>query len=359
MICILIGICPPDPELWTVLRKKITGIDTAHSVRWVSHSLVQDEGKPTQVFTATSDAPVDAVVAATAEALDVHYSCELWASAPAILPLRPYGGYSNHIVHQHDDNHSFEDWAPPMFREWGMFLQKSIIDASEVRELRTYVDEEIAGIEEMMKIHRPNVSIGKDTFHFREIASRGNERFDLRLQSPAAIEFVEKVFMERVSSLLETILGSVDEIDFDMSVVYSKPGAPNQGWHSDGDHQKGGKDAGWDVDGWKTRLADPYALCLFIPLIDLNSETGYTQFWPGSHRNRDLMGFGPVAEITGATWDGACTAGDAIWYDYRLFHRGMANTSNLLRPVVQIVFKKKWYVEKANYGEVGVAEVET
>ena len=139
-------------------------------------------------------------------------------------------------------------------------------------------------------------------------------------------------------------------------MVYSKPGAHNQGWHADGDHQKGAKDAGWDVDGWKTRLAEPYALCLFIPLIDLNDRTGYTQFWPASHRYKELMGFGPVAEIAESSWNGKCSAGDAIWYDYRLMHRGMGNTSTALRPVVQVLFKKSWYTETRNYGTSGIAD---
>ena len=89
-----------------------------------------------------------------------------------------------------------------------------------------------------------------------------------------------------------------DEIDFDLSVVYSKSGAPDQGWHADGDHQKGAEDIKWVVDGWKTHLTPAYALCVFIPLIDLDDETGYTQFWPGSHQSRGLAGFGPVAQIT-------------------------------------------------------------
>ena len=98
-------------------------------------------------------------------------------------------------------------------------------------------------------------------------------------------------------------------------------------------------------------MARPYAVCLFLPLIDLDDVTGFTQFWPGSHRHKDLYGFGPVAQLAEATFDGKCQAGDGIFYDYRLFHRGMANASrDIVRPVVQIIFKKKWYVEKSNYG---------
>jgi ectoine hydroxylase-related dioxygenase (phytanoyl-CoA dioxygenase family) len=62
------------------------------------------------------------------------------------------------------------------------------------------------------------------------------------------------------------------------------------------------------------------------------------------------MGFGKVAELTDSIWDGICDAGDSVWYDYRLMHRGMPNSSaSTLRPVVQVIFTKKRYVEKADY----------
>ena len=153
--------------------------------------------------------------------------------------------------------------------------------------------------------------------------------------------------------LQDTLQSTAQEMDFDVSVVYSKPGACTQNWHADGAHQKGALDAGWTRLGYQTQLAAPYAICLFVPLIDLNATVGYTQFWPGSHRYRDLVGFGPVAALAGATLDDgqSCRAGDGIWYDYRLLHRGMPNTSlDTVRPILQVVFKKKWYVEQANYG---------
>ena len=53
---------------------------------------------------------------------------------------------------------------------------------------------------------------------------------------------------------------------------------------------------------------EPYAICQFIPLIDSNGIVGYTQFWPGSHNNAGLIGFGPVVEITQPTWPPPPTA---------------------------------------------------
>uniref|UniRef100_A0A7S1Y5H0 Phytanoyl-CoA dioxygenase n=1 Tax=Grammatophora oceanica TaxID=210454 RepID=A0A7S1Y5H0_9STRA len=233
-----------------------------------------------------------------------------------------------------------------------MLLQTRILDADQITELRTKVEFAISNVEALLSSRRPEIAYGKDNFHFREIASRGGERFDLRLLDADAKDFVRQhVFGNpRVTSFLSNALGSPNEIDFDTSVVYSRPGARTQGWHADGDHQRGATDAGWETDGWNARLANAYALCVFIPLIDLDDDVGFTQFWPASHRNRDLMGFGKVAELAQATYDGKCSAGDGIWYDYRLFHRGMPNSSTVVRPVLQVIFKKKWYVEKANYG---------
>jgi len=45
--------------------------------------------------------------------------------------------------------------------------------------------------------------------------------------------------------------------------------------------------------------ADPYALCVFVPLIDLDQDVGFTQFWPGSHRYNGLWGFGGAATSLG------------------------------------------------------------
>ncbi|KAL7545774.1 hypothetical protein ACHAWF_009119 [Thalassiosira exigua] len=365
MLCVLAGIAPAgasclleDDKIWDAIHLQIANVN-GEVVNWIaSRKSHDDDGHPVTLVCATSSAPVDDIIAAASDILDnLGYSCELWASAPAILPLRPLCGYTQHLMHFPEN--SWEDQASSATKEWGMFVQTSVIEIHEVQILRSCVEEEIMIAENLIRLRRPALVLGKDIISFKEIASRGNDRFDLLLQPPSkARDIVEQVIIGRNTSILEQILGGRlnEDIDFDVSIVYSKPGAPNQGWHADGDHQKGANDAGWEIDGWKNQLAKPYALCMFIPLIDLDDETGYTQFWPASHRNRGLMGFGPVAEIAEATFDGKCKAGDAIWYDYRLMHRGMQNTSTLLRPVVQVLFKKNWYVEKRNYGTESLRE---
>lgn len=296
----------------------------------------------------------------------VSYVVDLWASCPAPIPLRPpsaTGGnyYYENLILSNDNSDSCDDqsWcqkATETMREWGVLMQPGILADGAVADLKVLVDEAIDQTHIALAVHRPEIAVGRADFCFREIASRGRERFDLRLNDdPRILSLLEQRVLEanpRMRAFLETILGSLlVEIDYDVSVVYSRPGAENASWHADGDHQKGAMDAGWQADGWRKKLANPYAVCLFIPLIDLDDETGFTQFWPGSHRNKELYGFGPVAQLAEATFDGKCSAGDAVFYDYRLFHRGMANRSrDTIRPVIQIIFKKKWYVEKANYG---------
>lgn len=357
MHCVLIGVSPmpsqkDGDELRTKLSHQLTEIDGS-SVQWISFSMIQDEdGIPTLLLALITESSAENVAAVVTELISYEYSCELWGSAPAILPLKPSDGYTPHLLHGNADLVPFHDWTYPTMKQWGLFVQRHLLAADEVNQLKSYVIQEINNAERLLKQYRPQIKIGQDIMSFKEIASRGNERFDLLLEpSSLGCQFVNNVIIGRIACLLENIIGSVNtDVDCDMSIVYSKPGAPNQGWHADGDHHTGFNDAGWDENGWQTRLSDPYAVCLFIPLIDLDDDTGYTQFWPASHRSKGLIGFGPLAEIIDATWNGKCKAGQAIWYDYRLMHRGMRNSSSLLRPVLQLLFKRKWYTETRNYG---------
>ena len=376
MQCILIGIASPsidtDESLWGLVTEQVTYInnDDAIQVTWINSSTATDDeqqGQRTLLLCAVisddiSSSDTNDVVNAVSTAAGCD--AELWATAPAILPLRPVDGYDRYIKYNNSSSRSTSEillgesssWAKQTMKEHGLFFQGALMDKSTVDELREEIMSEIKVTEDLIRLHHPEINIGTDFISFKEIGSRGNERFDLLLSEQTNIrKVIERRVVQLILPVVESILGS-NEVDFDLSVVYSKPGAPDQGWHADGDHQKGSEDVRWDIDGWKNHLSDAYALCVFIPLIDLDDETGYTQFWPGSHRSRGLAGFGPVAQITESTWNGQCNAGDAIWYDYRTMHRGMQNCSSKLRPVIQILFRRSWYLETRNYGTVGIVE---
>lgn len=363
MICILIGVVVPPPESWellqSILEEDVTSVDE-QTITWTHSTLaptiVEDEGTPTLLLRANTEASPEAVVevleTVLANRLEEAVTCELWASCPAPLPLPlpPADGYNMELSCSTDT-----EWAAAaaeMMLSTGVIHQRHVLSPSAVEQLRMACLEAIDNVDASLTRHRPSIVIGKDSFLFREIASRGNERFDLRLEGTVVKDLVDSLILEnaQVKSFANIMFGADFDYTYDVSVVFSRPGAPAQGWHADGNHIKGASDAGWIENGWKTRLARAYAICLFIPLVDLTDETGFTQFWPESHRHKALAGFASVAELTQATWNGKCAAGDGVWYDYRLFHRGMPNQSDMLRPVLQVIFKKPWYVERANYG---------
>ncbi|KAL9189356.1 hypothetical protein ACHAXT_009031 [Thalassiosira profunda] len=370
----LLGISPPAPGLATRIARGLPSIDGV-ALRWGEDtSSTQDAERnnaETLLLAVTAvDAEGDddedakevapeAIVARVDELLNgvgtkgsdddcnkgeqrrpPQYFVELWATSPAPLPLRPIDSAYDELLAISCERWDFD--ASQLMTQYGAVLQTAILDEEEVAALRTMVDQAIANVDALLAIHRPELDVGKDSFVFLEIASRNVQRFDLRLdECEGAADFVERCILNKpqVQSLLTSCLGERDEIDFDLSVVYSRPGAVDQRWHADGEHIQGASE-----------LDPPYAVCLFLPLIDLDKTVGYTQFWPGSHKSKHLVGFGPVAELTRTTYDGICKSGDGVWYDYRLLHRGMRNISDQLRPVVQVIFKKRWYVEKRNYG---------
>jgi hypothetical protein len=383
MFCTLIGIFPAKPNLWKIAQTKVLNVNGV-ALQWTnSYSFARDEDKPDSPLTlianvlckepATPSDIVSAIQAALTEYnlykeclekegcdLDCddrieQVECEQWASAPAPLPLSPAGGYSDilasRVQAQGEDAQNMT--TNHTMQEWGIFRKNKILSAELVSQLKHLVQNSIDEMEGFLAKYHPELHVGKDNFIFREIASRSLQRFDLRINADSEVgALVDEWIWKQplVQELLLDMLGPLEEIDHDISVVYSRPGANHQGWHADGNHISGQQDAGWNELGYQTQLADAYSICLFIPLIDLNEDVGFTQFWPGSHRSRDLMGFGKVAELTGSIWDGICDAGDSVWYDYRLMHRGMPNSSaSTLRPVVQVIFTKKRYVEKADY----------
>ena len=284
--------------------------------------------------------------------------------------------------------------AADLLRAAGLAVAAEALDASAVERALLAVNRRIEKAERALSTMRPSVRVGADVFAFREMGSRGGERFDLLFpkeiqndETHADEELADAAFVRElamtapwVRTLVEPLLGSnenenenendaANALDAskrknknetgaswwcDVSVVYSKPGATNQDWHCDGRHLAGAARADFDGRG----VAPPYAVCVFCPLVDLNEELGFTQFWAGSHVSSDgLIGFGSAAEVLRGTVDGIVRAGGAVAYDYRTMHRGMANVSaKTTRPVLQFLYAKSNYRETKNYGAESLFE---
>lgn len=268
--------------------------------------------------------------------------------------------------------------AADLIRAAGLAVAAEALDARAVERALLAVNRRIAKAERALRETRPSVNVGADVFAFREMGSRGGERFDLlfpkgrdpadrtddadREDEDEDAAFVRELAMTApwTRTLVEPLLGSNDAGSgggaswrCDVSVVYSRPGAANQDWHCDGRHLAGAARADFNGDG----LAPPYAICVFCPLVDLNADVGFTQFWAGSHRGAELIGFGGAAEVLRGTVDGIVQAGGAVAYDYRTMHRGMANVSaGTTRPVLQFLYAESNYRETKNYGAESLFE---
>jgi len=85
----------------------------------------------------------------------------------------------------------------------------------------------------------------------------------------------------------------------------------------------------------------PHCINIFIPLVDLSVENGPTEFSPGTHFinrfDEDKIKFPMCAN-----------AGDAVLFDYRVKHRGMANLSPNDRLVLYMNYARPFYRDAVN-----------
>ena len=110
--------------------------------------------------------------------------------------------------------------------------------------------------------------------------------------------------------------------------MLSVPGSATQPWHSDGDHL------------CAKRHLPPHCLNVFVPLVDVTSKNGATEFVPRSH-----IDWGsdqpPVTPLT--------TAGECVLFDYRLKHRGLGNRSSEDRPMLYFTYGRASFVDQFNF----------
>ena len=116
-----------------------------------------------------------------------------------------------------------------------------------------------------------------------------------------------------------------------------------QAWHADGPHLF-------------TTLPDTtlpaHAINIFVPLVDLTEENGPTEFAIGSHKlgheyNEEEEEVDGTSRVTSIL----AKAGDAILFDYRLWHRGLPNSSDTDRPMLYLVAARSFWRDDRNYSQ--------
>lgn len=185
-----------------------------------------------------------------------------------------------------------------------------------------------------------------DSFGYRQIVHRSMGRYDMLLDnavapkplSPASIARVFGEGSERNGwrwQMLSSLLGDDCRVEFTAALL-AKSGCAEQDPHADGAHP--------DEDPRSGSLLPAHALQLFLPLCDMRQETGPTEFWPTSH----LPAHAPFTSLL-PSLPLEATPGDAIFFDFRVMHRGMANRSGKWRPILYNTCVRAGFVDDFNF----------
>ena len=119
--------------------------------------------------------------------------------------------------------------------------------------------------------------------------------------------------------VVRQILGK-DVVLIHKGIFLSLPGAETQSYHQDGLHLT-------------TQYQKPcHAINVFVPLIDLQMKSGPTEFCLGTH----ILGQEDYDEAFLET--PLVKAGTPVIFDYRLGHKGLANTSDSCRPILYCTY---------------------
>ena len=137
-------------------------------------------------------------------------------------------------------------------------------------------------------------------------------------------------------NLMQKLLGK-DFILGSYGVVIALPGAEHQHVHRD-------HPSLFDNEAIDTQLPS-YAITAVVPLVNLTPSTGSTRVWKQSHRlERSQKEFKMSASDVPYMTTGSC-----YLMDYQLVHGGTANTSDIVRPILYLIYYRSWFREIVNF----------
>lgn len=227
----------------------------------------------------------------------------------------------------------------------GMFFVDGLVSAQELRAMDALFRDRVRSV--MAALGDRPIGIGSRA-GYHELVQRSPGRFDI----PFSDEQLRPLWGEGGSlspqvpwrDRVHALLGPDARPAF-CGVVFSRPGAPAQQWHIDSPHES-------------PEHRPAHALNVLVALADIPPEAGPTELARGSHRLTNHLargglvhdelvyqgdteiaperlapagdGWDPAAARTGAR---AMRAGDAVFFDDRILHRGLANQSTAERWV--------------------------
>jgi len=200
---------------------------------------------------------------------------------------------------------------------------------------------------------------------FRELVQRACGRFDYQwgldgLQELLQESTEENIF-KQIDDFTKAVLGPEAKLEFS-GCLLTFPGGSEQLWHADGEHLFNEKESDLQL----TEILPCHCLNVFIPLVDVQSTNGGTEFCLGSqHRTarlrgsdvvwqnqswREQLGYGKDGEDNEALVRIQVQAGQVLSFDYRTLHRALAHQDEQPRPVLYFTYCKPWFSDALNFG---------
>jgi tetratricopeptide (TPR) repeat protein len=164
----------------------------------------------------------------------------------------------------------------------------------------------------------------------------GDKRYMLTVDLEEPFSDEQVVGAPMVLPIIRAILGEQCVLGA-FTAVISLPGSNIQRLHKD--HPPLFPDSEWH------HTLPPFAIQITIPLVPLNEQTGTTRYYKGSHRVPS-----DECEALGAQ-DPVAPLGSCVIHDYRVAHRGLGNRSEQVRPILTLIFNRRWFRDFKNYGQ--------
>ncbi|KAH7482034.1 hypothetical protein KRP22_012417 [Phytophthora ramorum] len=181
---------------------------------------------------------------------------------------------------------------------------------------------------------RIDMQLSTSAFQTRPLASHAVETVDMNLLKEMAAVWQ--------SVLKELFAPDGYHLEY-IGCVLSRPGDADQNWHLDGVHRN-------------QHVQEPVdRVNVFVPLVAITDKTGGTEMKTKSHIHDNGTRGTAFEDYMDLPSVSACVeAGTPIVMDYRVWHRGLANTSeSTVRPLLYFKYAKVVAPAATNVAVVG------
>jgi hypothetical protein len=184
---------------------------------------------------------------------------------------------------------------------------------------------------------------------FRDVVMRSPGRFELSLLHPSSEHHppLEPLMEQLNEMMVPQLLNATSWKDLkisNLSLIVATPGSTEQSWHADGGHMS------------VSKHLPCHCMNIFIPLVAITMENGPTEIRPGTHyhtRNLAKMMLAAKARKTlRPPMAPMLSLSDALLFDYRVLHRGLANVcvdEKELRTILCLTVAQPWFKDILNF----------